>query len=106
MARKADPFGYYALTGEDGFPVVCHALVGLQPDGAVPISEAEAKIINDDVTARSPKPKPKAVATVAEPVIPPDVIALMKDMAQQIADLKLKTAQHAAAFAVMAEHAE
>lgn len=50
--------GYFAVEGDDGKPVVVHATIGSEPEGAVAISDEQAAAIGasrDSETLRSEK---------------------------------------------------
>lgn len=60
--REQLPMAYYAVPGPDGFPRVCHAIVGLEPENAVPITEEHAAQISADVRAREAASAPVELA--------------------------------------------
>lgn len=58
MTEEQEEWAFYSVKSPDGFDVACHAIKGKAPAGAVEISEAEAKALDDATTLRSPKPPP------------------------------------------------
>ena len=62
MTERPGQWAYFSVEGPYGFPLVCHALDGKQPDGAIPITPQQAAEIDEATTARSRKPEQRIAA--------------------------------------------